>query len=201
MIGSSAAFSFLSDEPMRPVSLGTLEVLGRLQMELLLPQHTLAVDDEAAQIAFFRWLHVSPLHDVQRALWLGTARDIGYALPPPPDEVVALFRVERDLLCAAISAVSVRVRKKPGADTSDPPPDIVYPSLHEVRLFRLMAATGQPREHLEWHTGVVEALRIYHCALWSEGIWTVPDVANGPEAKEDDFEDYGSGIIDTHEMA
>ncbi len=195
MIGSASAFTFLFGEELhRPVSLGSLEVLACLDMSVMQPEHALTVDEEAAQIAFFRWLHTAPLKDIQHALWLGTARDVGPALPAPTPGIIALFRVERDLFCRAIAAVTVRVRKKPGVDSSEPPPDMVYPSLYEARLFRLMVATGQPREQLEWHTGVVEALCLYHCALWNEGLWTVRP-AYGPEAKEDDFEHFDASHL------
>ena len=200
MMGSDAAFAFLGALE-RPVSLGSMEIMRRLGISVMKPDHELDYAQELGEIAIFTWLHTAPLADIHRALWLGTWHDELVAPDGEYPTLVAAFRADRDLLSRAISHVHMRVRAKPGTSNSDVPNEVVPPTLHEHRLFVLMNTTHQTREQLEYRTGIITALQMYHASRWHEGAWTVR-VVDTPEVAEAAFEGFDfPADIDTPEPA
>ena len=140
---TSAAFSFLSETPLRPVSLGSLEVMRLMGITILDAEVELSLDDEERQISVFQWLHSESIADVMELLWSGlTWQQVGAATASMPDSVRVAFRVERDRLMKEIAGATVAVRAKPrraGGGADDRPADLVPPRLYDYRLCVLMS--------------------------------------------------------------
>ncbi len=142
---------------------------------------------DTRQIALYRWLHIAPLHAVKSVMWTGTWDGL-FANPDPlSEENIAAFRAERDRLAAVLAAVTISIRAKPRhKDAEKTPPDVLSPTLATFRAVTVAAMLRADLEHVRWHLPIVQALQVYHHALWSEGRWTVRP---GREVVRKDLED------------
>lgn len=158
----------ISPDP-RPLSLASMEALRQMQM----PYETL--DYESRQIALYRWLHVQPLRDVRLALWQGTWPILFADAEPLSEEIIATFRDDQKRIREMIAAVTVTVRKKPRktAEIDDTPPDVIAPTLAWHRIVTVVKASNMTPQAVAWELPIVQALSIYHDALWSDGNWTI----------------------------
>jgi hypothetical protein len=166
----------------RPLSLASLDALrlmdiGFSECPFTSPLH----------IGLYRWLHTAPLHEVKLALWTGSWRSLFAEPSPLSEDVIAAFRAERDRLAAVLAAVTISIRAKPREKSDEKtPPDVIAPTLATFRAVTIASALKADLEHVRWHLPIVQALQVYHHALWSEGRWTVRP---GREVTREELED------------
>lgn len=165
----------------RPLSLGSLEALRFMGIDFD------ACEFDTREIAIYRWLHIAPLHVVKAAIWSGAWHDLFVDAGPLAEEVVAAFRAERKIIAEIIAAATVSIRAKPppkgGMGT---PPDVIAPTLTTFRICTIAAHIRADIEQVRWHLPLVQALQIYHAALWESGRWTV---VPGKQATAAELED------------
>ncbi len=151
----------------RPLSLASLDALRLMELDFT------REDFETREIALYRWLHTAPLRAVKAAIWTGEWRGL-FSAPEPLDEIIiAAFRAERARLAAILAAVTVSVRARPKRGKDDTPPDVIAPTLATFRAVTIASALRADLDHVRWHLPVVQALQVYHHALWESGRWTV----------------------------
>jgi hypothetical protein len=168
----------------RPLSLGSLDALRLMDMDVF--GETRPVD-EARAFAYYRWLHTAPLRAIKSALWLRSWPFLFSEVPSLSAEVLATFRAECDVLGSMIKAVTIALRPKPKRPHSEtPPPDVLAPSLTSFRLINIAKTVGCTPEFAYWQLPLVQALQVYHFAMWDSGRWTVKP---GMEVKTDDVVD------------
>ena len=164
----------------RPLSLASLDALRLMNIEFA------ACAFDTREIALYRWLHIAPLHEVRSALWSGTWRLLFLNPEPLAEDIVAAFLDERDRVAAMIAAVTISVRPKPKSKTDNTPADVVAPTLVTFRVCTIAAHIRADLEQVRWHLPIVQALQVYHDALWESGRWTVRP---GREVKPEDLAD------------
>lgn len=164
----------------RPLSLGSLDALRLMGLDF-----ASAIFD-THEIALYRWLHIAPLHDVRFALWTGSWDSLFFNPEPLDEAIVAAFRHEQSRLAAILAAVTVTVRARPRKGRDETPPDVIAPTLTTFRAVTIAAALRADLEHVRWHLPVVQALQVYHHALWESGRWTVRP---GREATREELAD------------
>ena len=166
----------------RPLSLASLEALRRMGI----PYES--QDYETREIALYRWLHVQPLSSVKLALWNGSWALLFVEADPLTEEIIAQFRDDQKRVREMIAAVTVTTRPKPkkGHDHDDTPPDVIAPTLAWHRIATVAKATNMTPEQVAWNLPVVQALALYHDAMWTNGNWTVlPGEVPTPEQLDD----------------
>jgi hypothetical protein len=172
----------------RPLSLGSLDALRRMKIDLFAADSPRIVTPR--EIALYRWLHTAPLPEVKAALWSGTWDTLFSDDIQLDDIITASFMAERDRLAAILKAVTITIRPKPKRGKDDTPPDVVSPALEAFRLVTIAGALRADLEHVRWHLFIGQALQAYHVALWESGRWTV---IPGREVKPEDVEDLEPG--------
>jgi hypothetical protein len=168
----------------RPLSLGSLDALRLMDMDVF---SEAPLKNEDLAIAFYRWLHTAPLRQVKAALWSGTWQLLFSEVPRLSDEVVATFRAERDRLASMIQVLTIAIRPKPKTPHSKPPPpDVISPEMTTFRIVSIARELSCTPEYAQWHLPLVQALQVYHFAMWDSGRWTVKP---GLEVKTEDVID------------
>jgi hypothetical protein len=182
----------------RPLSLASREALRLMGARLLRrdPGYG-SVEEEAAEMRLYAWLHSAPLAEVTDALWSGAWRAV---LEGPPLDAETLaetlpeWRELRARLAATVAATDyeVRARPRPASARRDPaeetPSDVVEPLRLAFRLRLLMRETGASREEALWLWPYGQAMQICHAAQRWEGQWTVRAMERTGPA---DFEGFG----------
>lgn len=163
----------LLDITLRPISLGSLTVMERLNLDLLLSPglaFEAALTDATElrrQCGAFVWLHSAPIDDVLQAVRSfdeGQLEELFTPFALSASIIVPSILAELKRVADQIAAAAVTVRAKPG-ERSEEPDDLVEPGGTAVTVFSIAMNTGWSEQSILWELPIGRMLQYYHCAL------------------------------------